>query len=280
MDVDLFLWNSLIAILAVTLFCVLARLQQTLLLIVVLALTLFSAINFFALSAPDSKDTMGFVKLMFLLPIGLGPLLTFGLLSPSIQQRYLREFTLYINFAVTANIVIMIFTPDGDTYRGLLSRLVCLALALCLVGEMAKVKFQTTFYDQGLFLFRSSPLAWIFIHAPYRLSLVSLPVFDTSHYLLLEPLSLLTMLTLYRLQDRRHPISYYFGFADTLAVSTLTMLSHFPIPPPFLVKGPSLGSPSQDLLDLILVPIQIVVLGMALWIVVVNRRKSCDSHRS
>jgi len=270
MDLSLLLWNSLVATLAVAVVCYFACFHRIILFAIVIALSLFAGFQFIGVFNRDPIETMGFIKLMFLLPLGLGSLLAFGFLSEERQKRSLVWFTRYINIAVFANIFIMIFTPDGDSYRGLLSRFVCLTILVWLLQEMAKQGFQTTRFDAGFFIFRSSPLSWIFCHACYRIALLSLPVFDSIHYLLLEPLSLFTMLALYRLHQKRHPLHYYFGFADTLAVTTLAVVSRYPIAPIFDNDGPLVASFSQAHLDMIFVPIQIVVIGFALWHILKN----------
>lgn len=264
MDLGLLLWNCLTATLAVGLVCYLASFYRAILLALVLGISLYACFQFWGASSRDPMETMGFVKLMFLLPLGLGSLLSFASLSKDRQRRSLPWMTCYINFAVAANIFIMIFTPDGGTWRGLLSRFVCLVLLVWLLQEMAKLRYQTTQFDVGFFIFRSSPLAWVFCHAFYRIALLSLPAFDSLRYLLLEPLSLLTMTALYHLHQKRYPLSHYFGFADTLVVSTLAVISRYPIPPAFEPSGFQVASLSQDNWDILFVPMQIAVVGFAL----------------
>lgn len=258
------------ATLAVAVVCYLASFHQTILFAFVIALSLFASFQFVGASYRDPIETMGFIKLIFLLPLGLGSLLVFARLSEDRQRRYRVWFARYVNFAVAANIFIMIFTPDGDTWRGLISRFVCLTLLVWLLQEMAQKRFQTAHFDAGFFIFRSSPLNWVFCHACYRIALLSLPVFDSLHYLLLEPLSLLTMSVLYRLHQKRYPLHYYFGFADTLVVTTLAVVSRYPIVSPFELDGPHVASLSQVHLDIIFVPVQIAVIGFALRAILTN----------
>ncbi len=252
------------AILAVAVVGYLASFHRSILFALVMALALFASFQFFGSSSRDPVQTMGFIKLLFLFPLGLGSLLAFAGLSEARQKRSLAWLTHYINIAVAANIFVMIFTPAGDSYRGLLSRFVCLALLVWLLQEMAKKRFQTTHFEAGFFIFRSSPLSWILCHACYRIALLSLPAFDSLHYLLLEPLSLLMMAVLYRLHQKRYPLAFYFGFADTIVVSSLAVISRYPIPPIFESNGPHLGSPTQEQLDILFVPLQVVVLVFAL----------------
>lgn len=271
MDLTLLLWNNAIAILAVALVCYLASFRQTILFMLVLAFALLAGIQFTCDSHHDPIKTMGFIKLMLLLPLGLGAVLAFASFSEEKQQRFLLPFSRYINFAVATNIFVMVFTPDGGTYRGLLSRFVCLTLLVWLLQEMAKERFRTTQFDRGFFIFRSSPLQWVYCHAAYRIALLSLPTFDSLQYLLLEPLSLVIMFALYRLHKRCYPLHYYFGFADTLVVTTLTVQTRFPILPPFELKGPYVGSLSQNQWDMIFMPIQLAVIGLAFRAIFKNR---------
>ncbi|HET9237835.1 MAG TPA: hypothetical protein VFO10_11320 [Oligoflexus sp.] len=260
------------ATLAVALVCTLASFARPILLGIVIILSLVAAVHYAMKPSPDAIDTMGFIKLMFLMPLGLGSLLTFVSLSQARQAKSLRGFTLYINLAVTSNIFIMIFSPDGGTLRGRVSRVLCIVLLVWLLQEMAKVKFQTTQFDSGFFIFRSSPLKWVLAHACYRLALLSLPAFDSLSYLLLEPLSLGSMVALYHLHKKRHPLPYYFGFADTLVVTTLAVLSRYPLPPGFNPSGLHIPSPSETQLDILFLPIQIAVIGFAVLAMRSNTR--------
>jgi hypothetical protein len=258
--------------LAVAVVCGLASFHRAILLGIVILLTLISSHRYAMNPAPDSIETMGFIKLLFLLPLGLGSLLIFSCLSEDRQKKSLPWFTHYISLAVTLNIFIMMFSPDGGTLRGLVSRAVCVVLLVWLLQEMAKARFQTTQFDSGFFIFRSSPLPWILCHAAYRFALLSLPAFDSLSYLLLEPLSLTTMVALYHLHKKRQALSFYFGFADTLVVTTLAVLSRYPIPSPLKSSGQNVSLPSEADLDLLFVPIQIVVIVFALWAIFSNWR--------
>lgn len=273
MDLTPLLWNGLTAILAVALVGFLASFHRAILLAIVVILSVVTSVHYAMTPAPDAVETMGFVKLMFLLPLGLGSLLTFAVLSDERQTKALRWFTAYINFAVASNIFIMIFTPDDGTTRGIISRVVCIVLLVWLLQEMAKVRFQTTRFDSGFFIFRSSPWNWVLCHACYRIALLSLPAFDSLSYILLEPLSLGTMVALYHLHKKRHPLPYYFGFADTLVVTTLAVLSRYPIPQGFSSTGLKVPTLSEAQLDILFVPIQIAVIGFALVAIRSNTRR-------
>ncbi|EMY70063.1 hypothetical protein [Leptospira vanthielii] len=267
----LLLWNSSIAILAVALVCYLASYRQSILFLLVMTISLLAGIQFTYDTHQNPIKIMGFIKLMLLLPLGLGAVLVFASFSEDKQQRFLVWFSRYINFAVVANIFAMVFSPDGGTYRGFLSRFVCLGLLVWLLQEMAKERFQTTLFDRGFFIFRSSPLQWVYCHAAYRLALLSLPTFDSLQYLLLEPLSLILMFVLYHLHKKRYFLHYYFGFADTLVVTTLTVLTWYPILPPFEPKGPYVSSLTQIQWDMIFIPIQLTVFGIVLRAIFKNR---------
>ncbi|EOQ95520.1 putative membrane protein [Leptospira wolbachii serovar Codice str. CDC] len=263
-DLTLLLWNSAITILAVALVCYLASFRQTILFMLTMVFAMLAGIQFTCDPHHDPIEIMGFIKLMLLLPLGLGAVLAFSSFSEDRQQRFLLWFSHYINFAVVANIFVMVFTPGGDTYRGLLSRIVCLTLLVWLLQEMAKERFQTTLFDRRFFIFRSSPLQWVYCHAAYRLALLSLPTFDSLQYLLLEPMSLFIMFVLYRLHKKRYVLNYYFGFADTLVVTTLTVLARYPVLPPFELKGPYLSNLTQNQWDMVFIPIQLIVISFAL----------------
>ncbi|MCW7470236.1 hypothetical protein [Leptospira kanakyensis] len=261
MDPTLLVWNCAITILVVAFVCYLASFRQTILLMLVMAFALLAGIQFIFDPHHNLIEILSFIKFMLLLPFGLGAVLTFAGFSENKQQRFLLWFSRYINFAVVANIFAMVFTPGGDTYRGYLSRVVCLVLLVWLLQEMEKERFQTTQFDRGYFIFRSSPLQWIYCHAAYRIALLSLPTFDSLQYLLLEPLSLVVMFVLYRLHKKRFALHYYFGFADTLVVTTLTALTRYPILPAFKMGEPFIR---QSQWDMIFIPIQLTVIGFAL----------------
>ncbi|TGM48099.1 hypothetical protein EHQ92_09450 [Leptospira biflexa] len=269
-DLSLLIWNSSISILVFSLVCYLATFRQTVLFTLVITLSLLVTIQFSFQPSFDSISIMGFSKLMLLLPLGLGVILGFGLFSESIQKRHLPLFTRYINFAVLANIFAMMFSPSGDTYRGVFSRFTCFTLLIWLVQEMAKVNFQTTHMDSKMFLFRSSPLHWIYCHAAYRMALLSLPTFASIRFILLEPFSLIAMVALYHWHNKRYPLYYYFGFADTIAVTTLTVLARYPVLPPFPSKGPYFPNLQEYQWDMVFLPIQFLVTGFALWAIFQN----------
>lgn len=277
-NLSLLLWNQTIAILFVTLVCYSSIYRQKLLLFIVITVSLLTGIQFSLQSHHDMVSIMGFTKMILLLPFGLGAVIGYVSLPKSKQQKYLPWFTRYINFAVLGNIFVMIFSPDGGTYRGMISRFVCFFLLIWLLQEMSKVRFQTTETNQGMFTFNSSPLSWIYCHAGYRIVLLSLPTFVSSNYLLLEPMSILVMVVLFYVNKKRYPLSYYFGLADTIVVTTLTVLMRYPFLPPFHLNGPYLANLSELQWDLILIPIQLIVIGFVLRAIYINRLLSKDVY--
>ncbi|KAL2669958.1 hypothetical protein Neosp_015124 [[Neocosmospora] mangrovei] len=67
----------------------------------------------------DRTSTKGeMIKTMAELPLGLGSVLLFIVASRPVKARWLHAFTIYVNFAVYGNIVMMVATPSGDTFRG------------------------------------------------------------------------------------------------------------------------------------------------------------------
>ncbi|TGM80210.1 hypothetical protein EHQ99_10965 [Leptospira bouyouniensis] len=269
----LFCYNS-IAVLFVMAITYLVMYRQTLLLILVFAFTLFVCIQSFGKFFSNPMQNMSFIKLMLLLPMGLGVILLLIRLPKEIRNQYYIWYSNYINMAVLLNIFAMLFTPDGGTYRGYLSRLVCLALLIWLLQEMRKKRFQTIHFDQGLFLFRSSPLHWILCHATYRIVLLSLPSFETQKFLLLEPLSLIVMFSIFSFHKKRFALEQYFGFADTLVVTTITVLSWYPILLPFKTNGPYIKNLNQNEWDMILIPLQLMVIGFALLAIFKNTKQN------
>lgn len=252
-------------VLTVTFVCYLASYRQTILFLIIIAFTLFVGIQFFLQSKGVPIAVIGFSKLLLLLPFGLGALMGFVIMPKITQKRIEHWFTHYINIAVLINIFVMLFTPDGGTYRGIVSRILCIILLIWLVQEMAKVQFQTTEFDRNFFIFNSSPLPWIVCHAVYRMALLSLPTFASSHFLLLEPLTLFVMGILYHLHKKRQKLSFYFGFADTIVVTTLAVVHWFPIPSPFATNGSYKSILQETQWDLIFIPIQLIVFGYGLW---------------
>ncbi|XDD47613.1 hypothetical protein AB3N60_05915 [Leptospira sp. WS39.C2] len=276
LDLTLLFWNNLVSILVLIFIIYLAINYQFILFFITTALSLIVALLFLFQSNKDPITNMGFIKLILLLPLGLGVVIGFICLPESKQQKLLPWFTSYINFAVLTNIFVMIFANDGGTYRGIVSRFVCFFLLIWLLQEMAKVNFQTSKINQNIFTFNSSPLSWIYCHAVYRIALLSLPTFDSTNFLLLEPMSLVVMVVFYQINQKRFPLPFYFGFADTIVVTTLTVLMRYPIPLPFQLKGPYFANLSEYQWDMIFVPIQLVLIGFVVRAIYKNRFESKD----
>lgn len=216
----------------------------------------------------DLYDWMGIVKLVSVLVFGLGVILGFSLLSDKVQEKWLRGFTSYVNFAVLGNILMMVFVPVGESLRGIASKFTCVLLCVWLLQEMRKNQWQTVKFDQGYFIFNSAPLPWILCHSIYRLGLITMPIFSTLRYILLEPLSLLCMYGFFKIQGKRFPSPFYFGLADTLVVAILAVAEK-------LLTG--LGSqytfslaPYTLLLEWIFIPLEIVVSVIALRSIMKN----------
>ncbi|ORZ30129.1 hypothetical protein BCR44DRAFT_33470 [Catenaria anguillulae PL171] len=202
-----------------------------LLLAVIFATTIASCLHF-ALAAATHHGTLSdlgsLIKLIGVWPLGLGSLVAYSLLPAHRRHDYLPVFTQYINAAVLGNIAMMFFLHTGDTLRGQLHRVNCVLLVTWLVQEMRLKKWATVSVNrQGLFLFNASPLAWVLCHAMYRGAMVTLPRFDTTRFLVLEPASLATMVLLGRRAKAQswEQVTAWFGLADTLVVATIVFAS-------------------------------------------------------
>ncbi len=249
----------------------LAGFYRKVLFVLILVLSLLITIRF-ALDhlAARSINWMGYLKQMLLLPLGLGAVIGYGLLTQTHQDRHLSNFTKFINVAVLTNILAMVLVPADGTIRGMTSRLTCLFLVCWLLQEIAQVKGKTVVYDKGFFIFSAVPLGWVFCHAVYRLGLMSLPTFDQFPHLFFEPLSLGGTYFLYRLHGRRHSVSHYFGFSDTLVAPALAVCSSF-----FSTTQGGWGL-SQRHLDWIFVPLHFIVIGVAG--VALFKALNCEKH--
>ena len=206
-DVSFNVWLSII----LTLIYGCALRKQGLLLLVVFGA---SAIIF----AFDTTATFGeMTKTMCLLPLGLGSILAFLVASRSLQTRLLPAFTTYVNFAVYGNVAMMIGTPAGGTFRGMCSKVTCVALSIWIVQQGRRVAWKTVNLHDRLFVFTAVSRSWIFAHAIYRFVLLTLPCFGTGRrYRLLELYSL--ALTFALSASSKLPFEYCFGMADTLVV--------------------------------------------------------------
>ena len=211
---------------------------------------------------------MGIAKLVSVLVFGIGVILGFSLLSDKVQEKWLRGFTSYVNFAVLGNILMMAFVPVGESLRGITGKFTCVLLCVWLLQEMRKNQWQTVQFDRGYFIFNSAPLPWILCHSIYRIGLITMPIFSTLRYILLEPLSLLCMYGFFKIQAKRFPPPFYFGLADTLVVAVLAIAEKLLT---------ALGShytfslvPYTPLLEWIFIPLEIVVSAIALRSIMKN----------
>lgn len=166
----------------------------------------------------DNTSTVGgMIKIICLLPLGLGSVLAFLVASRSFQVRYLRTFTTYINFAVYGNIGMMVGTPAGGTLRGLCSKITCAVMFIWIVQQGYRARWKTIVLHDNLFVFTAVSKSWIFAHAIYRFILLTLPSFGSGRrHRLLDVYSLI--LTLGLSLTSNLPFEYCFGMADTLVV--------------------------------------------------------------
>ncbi|KAJ5199265.1 hypothetical protein N7491_000179 [Penicillium cf. griseofulvum] len=169
----------------------------------------------------NTTATLGeMIKTICVLPLGLGSVLMFLIADRSLQTRFLPAFTTYINFAVYANIGMMVGTPAGGTLRGMCSKITCIALFVWIVQKGHRVGWKTVIVHNNLFVFTAVSKSWIFAHACYRFVLLTLPCFGSGRrHRLLELYSL--TLTFALSSTSKLPFEYFFGMADTLAVPAM-----------------------------------------------------------
>ena len=274
MELAVPLWNLLLSLMLSVLAVFLASVRREGLFAAVILLSLYAVRQVLLAPDLDPRQLMGFVKFVCILPLGLGVVLAYGLLSEERQKLWSKAFHVYINGAVIANICMMMLTPSGGTNRGTAGRVVCLLLLIWLCQEMRRLEWKTSESKRGFFIFRAAPLSWIICHALYRISLLSLPIFDSLNYLLLEPLSLFAMYVLYRVQVRQYPLAQSFGYADTLIVTVLAGTSQYVELPSIWIHLPAVFSGFRYELDGMMVPMQILVAGFSLWAIVQNLQRA------
>lgn len=212
-DVPFNLWLSVILILVY--WCAI-RARVLLLLAVLSASTILAVF--------DKTSTVGeMTKTMCELPLGLGSVLAFLVANRSFQIQYLPAFTTYINFAVCANIGMMVATPTDGTLRGTCSKITCVALFTWIIQQGQRAGRKTVVIHDNLFLYTAVSKSWIFAHAVYRFVLLTLPCFGSGRrHRLMEFYSLALTLGLHFTQwNSNFPFEYYFGMADTLVVPTM-----------------------------------------------------------
>ncbi|KAF4436574.1 hypothetical protein F53441_13212 [Fusarium austroafricanum] len=173
----------------------------------------------------DRTSTKGeMVKTMAELPLGLGSVLLFIVASRPFKIRWLHAFTIYVNFAVYGNIVMMVATPSGYTFRGLCCKIACLALSAWIIIQGYKVQWKTIMLHDDLFVFTAASKSWVFAHAIYRFILLTLPCFGSGRrHRLLEVYSL--GLTYLLSRTTGLPFEYCFGMADTVVAPAVTAWS-------------------------------------------------------
>ncbi|KAF4964835.1 hypothetical protein FZEAL_10833 [Fusarium zealandicum] len=173
----------------------------------------------------DRTSTKGeMIKTMAELPLGLGSVLLFIVASRPAKSRWLHAFAIYVNFAVYGNIVMMVATPSGDTFRGLCCKVACLALSAWIIIQGHRVQWKTILLHDNLFVFTAVSKSWVFAHALYRVILLTLPCFGSGRrHRLLEVYSL--GLTYLLSRSTGLPFEYCFGMADTVVAPAVTAWS-------------------------------------------------------
>ncbi|CAI7641022.1 unnamed protein product [Penicillium discolor] len=209
-DIPFNVWLTIILIL--TYGCALRNPRLLLLIVLGVSATIFVF---------NTTATLGeMIKTMCLLPLGLGSILAFLVADRSLQARFLPAFTTYVNFAVYANIGMMVGTPAGGTLRGMCSKIACVALFVWIVQQGHRVGWKTVMVHNNLFVFTAVSKSWIFAHACYRFVLLTLPCFGSGRrHRLLELYSL--TLTFALSSTSKLPFEYFFGMADTLVVPAI-----------------------------------------------------------
>jgi hypothetical protein len=251
MYVSLFTAN-LIFILAIATSWLLLRHQPRLLLLIILVTSILETSRFLIKSNWSFVAWSSLLKLVCVWPLGFGSVILFGQLPKHLQVKFLPRFTIYINAAVLGNVAMMVSVPSDGTLRGLTHRPVCILMVLWLVAECHKVSWKTVKYtrEDGMFTFIASPIPWVISHACYRTVMLTLPMFNTATYLMLDPFSLICMVTLSwffastavapKTTSLKSPqafswnswrsygsVSHWFGLADTMVVSTIAYVSTF-----------------------------------------------------
>lgn len=244
----------------------LARYAPALFLVII-----YSVFGLFLLdfNSQQEQDWKHFAKLSCLLPLGLGSLMMFRVFLAK-YVRFLPAFSHYVNFAVVGNIAMMLFIPNDSpsTYRAYWGRIICAGLAIWLCLEIKRTGSAQTcaFSKSGMFIFKAAPLRWIITHALYRFILITLPCFLTPRYLFVEAFSLSTMMFLYWLDGKQHPIENYFGYADSITAACVGITSAFS---PANIEDSTLEEwVSHETLDRVFVPVQVFLLcevASVLW---------------
>lgn len=214
----------------------------------------------------ESASLSKVAKVLGTLTFGLGSVSAYAAAPQEFRVKHLSLFTKYINVAVIGNVAMMAFVPADGTIRGLVSPTVCLTLALWLCFEAHAKDWKTVEFDGTTFIYNASPLVWVLHHTCYRACLLTLPCFDSCKYLLLEPLSLGTMVTLSAMTNQ--PMERVFGYADTLTVASSAAVSAL-----YVYNYQASETPSEAFLDYIIIPVQAFVL-ISSWYHIIRRMKT------
>jgi len=173
----------------------------------------------------SQESTSKVIKVLGVLAFGLGAVTAFAAAPSPWRDQFLPRFSRYINAAVIGNVAAMVVVPSDGTWRGTLSPILCVVLTLWLVMEVREKNYNTVRYEGYMFYFNASPLSWVLHHACYRACMMTLPTFDFSKYILIEPLSLSTMYFLGTASGQ--PVDQVFGYADTIVTATTAVVAAF-----------------------------------------------------
>ncbi|KAF5650597.1 hypothetical protein F52700_314 [Fusarium sp. NRRL 52700] len=173
----------------------------------------------------DRTSTKGeMAKTMAEMPLGLGSVLLFIVASRSTKAQWLHAFTIYVNLAVYGNILMMVATPSGGTFRGICCKVACISLSAWIVLQGYQVQWKTIMLHDNLFVFTAASKSWILAHAIYRFILLTLPCFGSGRrHRLMEVYSL--GLTYSLSWSTGLPFEYCFGMADTVVAPAVTAWS-------------------------------------------------------
>jgi len=211
-------------------------------------------------------------KTMALLPLGLGSVLAFLVAPRPAKLRALPYFEPYVNFAVYGNIGMMVFTPAGDTLRGLCTKVACLGLFAWILLQGWRCGWRTMQLHDRLLVFTAVSRSWILAHAVYRFVLLTLPVFGSGRrHRLMEVYSLAMTFALSSASDL--PFEYCFGMADTVVVPAASAWARIATTFELIPKDDKSGSGIGTAGDVCLSAVVLGVAGFAAWNVARLRRE-------
>lgn len=274
MNFTLFVVYSLLSLSLIIVVGYLVYAHHKILLGLTIIFTLAIVISFSVNSNFSLNEWMGLSKKIALIPLGLAVVYGFSLLNSSLREANIKLFSIIMNVSMLGNILMMMFIPPDGSYRNIVGKITCTLLVIWVLQEMKKRDWQTVKFEDGFFLFNASPLPWIFSHSLYRMILVSLPIFDSFKYVLLEPLSLSFMYIFYRAHQRKFAVYYYFGMAESVVVPTLAVTGWFLDLPVFnFLETSNFVLFSNFQLDLAFIPVQVLVCCFALYSISRNYRQ-------